>query len=103
MIFYVLNQFIDQNSENAIDSIVEPLYEGNRYIDKIYPKGQRFYRHARKSKSKTYSVLVVKQGIVNVRQGKCITFPYCKLDISNTSNYIKIRKKNMNFMRIPMT
>ena len=80
-------QFIDQNSENAIDSIVEPLYEGNRYIDKIYPKGQRFYRHARKSKSKTYSVLVVKQGIVNVRQGKCITFPYCKLDISNTSNY----------------
>ena len=89
-------QIIEQNPEYSIYSVLEPLYEGNRYYDKLPIQGQRFYRPAKKTDLQTYLIIVVKEGMISAKTGKCKNFPNCKLD-NDLSNYDQTTVSNLNY------
>ena len=89
-------QIIEQNPTNAIYSVIEPLYQGNIYYDKLSKYGQRFYRHAKKSDLQTYLTIVVKEGMISAKIGKCNKFPNCQYD-KELKNYEENTISNLIF------
>ena len=89
-------QIIEQNPKYSIYSVIEPLYEGNKYYDIIPSKGQRFYRHAKKSDLKTHLTIVVKEGMISAKVGQCNNFPNCKFD-DELTNYDENTISNLIF------
>jgi hypothetical protein len=62
---------------NTLSSILEPLYEGWVYNDKLEKGESRFYRHAKWTPYKTNVFIMSTTGTLNAFQVKCPTFPYC--------------------------
>ena len=75
--FQVLN-----HEKDVIKNVIEPLYEGWKYVEHIKTGQTKIFRHAKVSNHKTNIYVLVNNGFVDVHQIKCIAFPYC-----DNSNY----------------
>ena len=62
---------------DSIKAVIEPLYEGWIYKEKIFAGQSRFYRHAKYTPQKTNVYIQGNNGDINVYQVKCTSFPYC--------------------------
>ena len=81
--FQVLN-----HEKDTIKNIIEPLYEGWKYVENIKVGQTKMFRHAKTTNHKTNIYIIVNNGAVEVHQIKCITFPYCY----DSSSYEKDNK-----------
>ena len=80
-------QVIDTDS-NSMKAMLEPMYDGWKYIDKLKKGESRFYRFAKQTEYKTNVVIRSNKGTLNAFQVRCATFPYC----SEPSEYQNVTK-----------
>ena len=74
--------------DNAMKAMLEPMYDGWKYTDKLKFGESRFYRYAKQTSYKTNVIIRSNKGTLNAFQVRCNTFPYC----SEPSEYQNVTK-----------
>ena len=73
---------------NSMKAMLEPMYDGWKYTDKLKFGESKFYRYAKQTSYKTNVIIRSRQGTLNAYQVRCHTFPYC----SEPSEYKNVTK-----------